>query len=178
MKIPVKLQWSSAFSFEDVLLDKEEVQPYKCRGLYAWVEFSNIRKQPHLTYLGWSENIVNRQFTHFCKTLSCEYVVLEYLEDDKPKVYWMPNTKDHYKNLLDKDFYLELVSKAHNSNTTSNIFFCSMENVPKEDVKAIERSLVFENKPITNNRGTKSPPVYRYNVEHCGSKLLTDLFKN
>lgn len=163
----IDLVWQGPYAIKDILSSSEHRAKFGCTGVYLWEE--PTPNGLSVTYVGKANNLWYRQLEHYWFQLGSAYLLPgKYrecgndwsLDLSRPEVLEILFDLANFQKLVAENF-----KYIHNLN---------IHLAPCEDNTVIERNLIFQLKPIGNERGKKTKPLNEVSFVHQNARWTSN----
>ncbi len=148
------------------------------RGVYMWV--CSIGNRCWIDYIGkatGSPTLIRRQQEHVENQLGLRYrIPKEFMPGDED---WVPGV--YPKNtawLLDPHKRALLIDAARTYLDASTVFLAPQPEMSSQELRLLERNLLWDLQPLGTTPGTKTPPKEQQDIVHVNAGWYSEALEN
>ncbi len=163
------LDWHGPHRFSEFVSNSRLRDQFNTPGVYLWIETSPSGGK-QLSYVGRaiSRSLSRRQLEHYANQIGGLYTIPEEFRASERE--WMPNwEKPEASILLNQGEFIKVVHDGFQYANAVEIYLCPMPSemdIKADDIKAVERNLLFDLRPIRTKPGTKTEPKRKLFIQH------------
>lgn len=195
----VTIKWEGPFKYEYFFNNSSDFKKFKVPGLYLWKEWDKKKQSATIAYFGKATSrttLLGRMRQHYLLQLGLTYVVPgTRLTRDNP--FWFPVFDPEYRETfynIENTLYKENLTRVHDICKVKEIVEKGFEyaksidtyvgfvkheptnSVPENDVlKALERILLYNLKPLRTKMGTIGKPRVSYKILNVPPDILKEI---